>query len=59
MWIIGYEYESALGQKLKKVVVCESIEEYKRILERIEYAERKTDVKRIEFDEVLNSKEIL
>lgn len=53
--IIAYEYTSACGAAIKKVVICDTVDEYKRIKKRIESCGYKV----IEFEEVLNSKNIL
>ena len=53
--IIGYEYESMEGRTLRKLVICDSYDEYMRIKAKIE----KTDGYRVvEYDNVLLSNTI-
>ena len=55
MLIIGYEYESALGQKIKKAVICKDEQEYREMKRKIEG----NGMEPIEFIEVYNAKRVL
>lgn len=57
MWIIGYEFKSAYGRTIRKVVVCESFEEYKRI-QKIIWSKDGEGYKCLSFDEVIRSTDI-
>lgn len=52
---IGYEYTSALGKEIRKIVVCNSVEEYREIKELIE----DTGYDPIEFLEIRSASSIL
>ena len=53
--VLAYEYESMSGATLRKAVICDTYEEYKRVMEKI----NRTDGYRlIEFDHVFLSIEI-
>ena len=55
MIIIGYEYESADGIPIRKVVICDNKDEYDEMMKRIRHA----GYKLIEFDEVYDAFEVL
>ena len=55
MLIIGYEYESAYGEKIRKAVICKDELEYRKMKEKIEDAG--LDI--IEFCEVYKANKVL
>lgn len=52
MMYIAYEYESALGATVRKLVTCTTEEEYRRVKDRVEEA----GLTPIEFSQVYSSK---
>lgn len=51
---IAYEYETAYGKTCRKVVLCDTVEEYRRVKSKIE----ECNLKVIEFIQVVSSKNI-
>ena len=59
MMIIAYEYESAAGATIRKAVVGETEEEYKRAKARImDVVDLGIGCKCLEFNEIMDSREI-
>lgn len=52
---IGYSYESALGKTVNKCVICNSVDEYRRMKEKIDGA----GFALIEFIQVYEAKKVL
>lgn len=57
MFIIGYEYESLLGIKLKKAIVCKSVEEYRWVKKRLE--DGGANIIEFNFDEVYEAESMI
>ena len=55
MLYIGYEYMSAFGNKIRKLVICKDENEYKRMKEKIENA----GLDPIEFIQVYEARQVL
>lgn len=56
-YLIGYEFKSMMGESIKKVIVCDTEEEYERVRKKILDA-RENGVEPIFFDEIIDSKVI-
>lgn len=57
MFVTGYEYKSACGTTIRKLIICDTQDEYNRV-KKILWAKEDKGYKTLAFDEVMRSTEI-